>query len=227
MVGADLTQDYRTLRDKDLEWGSTATTCATSCRPTGPTNCRLGADGGSTSATLCSTRFSAAGPSQGSRVQERSALPAHQRTANTQPAGFGCDPEWHHGRGTAEESHARPGANGNIFFDEDLIGPDGRANTVPQLSHDAGQQGQYVYLYGPGLWVADLGVNKSFRLGAARVHFEALLINAFNHRNPIVGGTGGATLSIDSTTFGRRRVTPSAAIGSSGSASTGSCRPGL
>ena len=29
------------------------------------------------------------------------------------------------------------------------------------------------------------------------------LVSAFNHRNPIVGGTGGATHSIDSTTFGR------------------------
>ena len=102
--------------------------------------------------------------------------------------------------------NSRPGPSGNIFFvDEELIGADGRAN--PQfLSYPTtpGQQGQYIYLTGPGLWTADLGINKAFRLGATRTfNFEALMINAFNHRNPIVGGTGGATLSIDSTTFGR------------------------
>ena len=42
------------------------------------------------------------------------------------------------------------------------------------------------------------------------MNFEALFINAFNHRNTTVGGTGGATLSIDSTTFGQ---TTTAALG--------------
>jgi hypothetical protein len=61
-----------------------------------------------------------------------------------------------------------------------------------------------VYLYGPGLITADLGLAKTFRLGAdRRFNFEALLINAFNHRNTTVGGTGGATVSIDATTFGQ------------------------
>ena len=63
---------------------------------------------------------------------------------------------------------------------------------------------QYVYLYGPGFWNADLGLAKNFRLGGqSRVNFEALFINAFNHRNTLVGATGGATFSIDSTTFGQ------------------------
>jgi hypothetical protein len=35
------------------------------------------------------------------------------------------------------------------------------------------------------------------------LNFEALMINAFNHPNVVVGGTGGASVSIDSTTFGR------------------------
>lgn len=61
-----------------------------------------------------------------------------------------------------------------------------------------------VYLYGPGLWTATVGIAKMFRTGGnTRFNFEALLINAFNHRNPLVGNTGGATHSIDSTTFGQ------------------------
>jgi len=102
--------------------------------------------------------------------------------------------------------NVRPGANGNVyFFDPALIGPDGRANAeflAPPTT--PGEQGQYVYLYGPGLWAVDMGISKHFGLVAQRVfNFEALLINAFNHRNTTVGGTGGATLGIDSTTFGQ------------------------
>ena len=52
--------------------------------------------------------------------------------------------------------------------------------------------------------VADIGLAKTFRLGGSTTfNFETLLINAFNHRNTTVGGTGGATHSIDSTTFGQ------------------------
>ena len=39
--------------------------------------------------------------------------------------------------------------------------------------------------------------------GAQRINFEVLLINAFDHRNNTVGGTGGASHSIDSITFGQ------------------------
>src|SRR5262249_30100806 len=102
--------------------------------------------------------------------------------------------------------NVRPGANGNVFFfDAALIGADGRAN--PQLlapPTTPAEHGQYVYLYGPGLWTADLGIAKSFRTGGGTgLNVEALFINAFNHRNTTVGGTGGAALSIDSTTFGQ------------------------
>ena len=102
--------------------------------------------------------------------------------------------------------NVRPGSNGNVFyFDERLIGPDGRAN--PQYiapPTTPGQQGQYVYLYAPGLWTADLGIAKRFSTGGGTsFNFEALMINALNHRNVTVGNTGGATVSIDSTTFGQ------------------------
>jgi len=100
----------------------------------------------------------------------------------------------------------RPGPNGNVFvFPESLIGSDGRAN--PQFlapPTTPGQFGQFIYLYGPGLWNVDFGLAKHFDLSGARsVSFEFLLIDAFNHRNTTVGGTGGANTSITSTTFGQ------------------------
>jgi hypothetical protein len=59
-------------------------------------------------------------------------------------------------------------------------------------------------LYGPHFWTADFGLAKNFRVpGDRRINFETLFINAFNHRNVLVGNTGGATHSIDSTTFGQ------------------------
>ena len=98
-----------------------------------------------------------------------------------------------------------------FFFDEVLIGADGRSNgSLLTYPTTPGEQGQYVYLY-PGLWTADFGLAKTFNLpGASRLNVEGLFINAFNHRNVVVGGTGGATLSIDSTTFGH---TTTAAVG--------------
>jgi hypothetical protein len=102
--------------------------------------------------------------------------------------------------------NVRPGPNGNVFFfDERLIGADGRAN--PELlgpPTTPGEFGQRVYLYGPGLTSFDLGLAKLFRVtGNYTINFETLFINAFNTRNTVVGGTGGATHSIDSTTFGQ------------------------
>ena len=99
-----------------------------------------------------------------------------------------------------------PGPNGNIyFFDQSLIGPDGRVNeSLLTYPTTPGELGQRVFLYGPGLWTADIGLAKVFQLpGGARVNFEGLFINAFNHRNPIVGDVGGASLSIDSNSFGQ------------------------
>ena len=100
----------------------------------------------------------------------------------------------------------RPGPNGNVYvFPESLIGSDGRAN--PQFLSPPttpGQFGQFIYLYGPGLWNVDFGAAKHFVLsGAKTLNFELLFIDAFNHRNTTVGGTGGANTSITSTTFGQ------------------------
>ena len=100
----------------------------------------------------------------------------------------------------------RPGPNGNVYvFPEELIGSDGRAN--PQLlapPTTPGEFGEFVYLYAPGLWNVDIGFAKQFNVtGAKHVNFEILFINAFNHRNTTVGNTGGATHSITSDTFGQ------------------------
>jgi hypothetical protein len=110
--------------------------------------------------------------------------------------------------------HVRPGPNGNVFFvDPKLVGADGRAN--PQYlatPSTPGELGQFVYLYGPGLRSADLGIAKVFRTGRGSTFtFEALMINAFNYRNTTVGVTGGATVNIDQTTFGQSTGTAAGA----------------
>ena len=206
-VGADLGQNYRTLRDKDLDWGPTAYDLRhiflsywTYELPFGRGR-RVNIENAVLDQVLGGWAFSGIARIQSGRPF---LLTSGRQTLNQQDAGVILNGI------TVEELqkmvNGRPGPSGNLFFfDEELIGPDGRANpqylTYPTTP---GQQGQYVYLYGPGLWNADLGINKTFRLGGPRTfNFEALLINAFNHRNPTAGGTGGATLSIDSTTFGR------------------------
>jgi hypothetical protein len=99
-----------------------------------------------------------------------------------------------------------PGPSGNVFvFDKELIGPDGRANpqylSVPSTP---GERGQYVHIYGPGLFDLDLGLNKQFRVSErVRGNFQALMLTVLNKPSYLVGNTGGATLNIDSTTFGQ------------------------
>ena len=100
----------------------------------------------------------------------------------------------------------RPGPNGNVYvFDEKLIGPDGRAN--PQYiayPTTPGEHGQFIYLYGPGLFDLDFAVGKRFRVGPrVTANFEALLLTVLNKPSYLVGNTGGANTSIDSTTFGQ------------------------
>ncbi len=100
----------------------------------------------------------------------------------------------------------RPGPNGNVYvFPESLIGSDGRSNTeflAPPTT--PGEFGEFIYLYAPGLWNVDIGLAKQFDFTSSkRMNFEILFINAFNHRNTTVGGTGGANTSITSDTFGQ------------------------
>ena len=111
--------------------------------------------------------------------------------------------------------NVRPVPNGNVFFFDENAHRRRRPRQPGVLlayPTTPGEQGQYVYLYGPGLWTADLGLAKTFSLpGAARINFEALFINAFNHRNVVVGGTGGATLSASTRRRSARRRPPRSA----------------
>lgn len=206
-VSADLTQDFRTLRDRDLEWGPTAydlrhilLTYWTYELPFGRGR-HFNISNSVLDQLVGGWAFSGIARVQTGRPF---LLTSGRQTLNQQDSGVILNGI------TVEELQqmvsVRPGPAGNLFFfDEALIGADGRAN--PQFlgyPTTPGQHGQYVYLYGPGLWTVDLGINKTFRFGGPRTfNFEALMINAFNHRNPIVGGVGGATHSIDSTSFGR------------------------
>jgi hypothetical protein len=207
LVSPDLTQDYRTLRDKSLDWGPSAYDLRHNFQSYFTYELPFGSgrhfniDKG-----VLDQVFGGWSASGILRVQTGRPflLTSGRQTLNNQDAGVILNGITV--KDLQKMVNVHPGAGGNVFvFDEQLIGPDGRANpaflTYPT---NPGEQGQYVYLYGPGLWTADLGLAKRFTLGGTRIfNFEALMINAFNHRNPTVGGTGGATLSIDSTTFGQ------------------------
>ena len=67
-----------------------------------------------------------------------------------------------------------------------------------------GERGQYVYIYGPRLFDLDFAFSKQFRLGqTVSANFQALMLTVLNKPSYLVGNTGGATLNIDSTTFGQ------------------------
>jgi hypothetical protein len=193
--------DYRTMRDKDLDWGPTAydlrhvfQTYGTYELPFGR-NRHFSIDnpvldqivGGWSTSTIL-------------RIQTGRPflLESGRNTLNQEDAGVILNGI------TAEELQkmvkVSPGTNGFVYyFDRSLIGADGRANPdFIRYPTEPGQQGQYIYLYGPGMWTVDIGLSKTFRVGGDRTFsFEALFINAFNHRNTVVGGVNGATISID------------------------------
>jgi hypothetical protein len=207
--------DYRTMRNKELDWGPTAydlrhvfQTYGTYELPFGR-NRRFSFDNSILDQILGGWSTSAIIKLQTGRPF---LLESGRNTLNQEDAGVILNGI------TVEELQkmieVSPGTNGFVyFFDRQLIGPDGRANPdFIGFPTEPGQQGQYVYLHGPGLMTVDFGLSKTFRAGGDRTFsFEALFINAFNHRNTIVGNTNGATLSIDSTTFGQ---TTSTALGS-------------
>ncbi len=103
----------------------------------------------------------------------------------------------------------RPGPNATVFFvDPKLIGPDGRANPeilAPPMT--PGVFGQFIYLYGPSLFLPDLSLSKEIPL-TERVKFDLWVtaLNAFNHPSFEVGGVAGS-VSILSTTFGQTTAT--------------------
>jgi hypothetical protein len=206
VVGADAIQDYRTLRDKSLEWGPTAYDLRHVFQTYWTYQLPVGSDRHfKIDNAVLNQVFGGWAASGIVRIQSGRPflLTSGRQTLNQQDAGVVLNGITV--KDLQKMVNVRPGPNGNVFFfDEALIGADGRAN--PQLlapPTTPGEQGQYVYLYGPGLWTADLGLSKRFGIGRRTFNFESLFINAFNHRNTTVGGTGGATHSIDSTTFGQ------------------------
>lgn len=206
-VGADNISDYSSLRDKALNWGPTAydlrhtfLTYWTYELPFGGGR-RVNIDNPVLDQILGGWAVSGITRLQSGRPF---LLTSGRQTVNQQDAGVVLN-----GISVQELQKmvkVRPGPNGNVyFFDAQLIGPDGRANAqylAPPTT--PGDFGRFVYLYGPRLASVDLGIAKRFRTGGSTsFNFEALMVNAFNARNTLVGPTGGATFSIDSTTFGQ------------------------
>ena len=207
LVSADNTGDWNTLRDKSLNWGPTAydlrhifQAYTTYELPFGKGR-QFAIDNGVLDQIIGGWSTSAIVRIQTGRPF---LLTSGRQTLNQQDAGVVLNGI------TVEELQSlvkvSPFSNGNVLYlDPKLIGSDGRANLeYLRYPTNPGEQGQYVYLYGPGLFTLDLGLSKVFQVGGQRrVNFETLFINAFNHRNTTVGGTGGTSVSIDSTTFGQ------------------------
>jgi hypothetical protein len=213
VVGSDNVEDFHTLRDESLDWGPTAYDLRHNFQTYWTYDLPFGA-GRRKSFSNAFVNEALGGWSVSGIVRIQTGRPflltSGRQTLNQRDAGVVLNVS---ADDLQKLINVRPGPNGAVFFvDDSLVGPDGRAN--PDLIGSPttpGQQGRYVYLYGPGLWSADLSIAKVFRPGATRrIDFEALLVNAFNTRNTVVGSTGGATISIDSTTFGQ---TTASAIG--------------
>ncbi len=213
-ITADNTADWSTLRDKSLNWGPTGYDLRHIFQAYGTYELPFGKGRHfNIDSTLLDEIFG--GWAASAIVRWQSGRPflltSGRQTFNQQDAGVilnGITVEELQKmvRVSAPPAGDNRFAVGNVLYlDPRLIGPDGRANPeFIRFPTTAGEQGQYVYLYGPGLISADLGLAKTFTFGGVRrFNFEALFINAFNHRNTTVGGTGGATVSIDSTTFGQ------------------------
>jgi hypothetical protein len=90
------------------------------------------------------------------------------------------------------------------FFDEQLIGPDGRANPeflAPPTT--PGEWGQIIYLRGRNVWNLDASLNKTTGfVGRSEITVHVTMQNLLNYQ---VWGTPGFLGSVDitSTTFGR------------------------
>jgi hypothetical protein len=207
LVTADNTGDWNTLRDKSLNWGPTAYDLRHIFQAY--TTYELPFGRGRTVAIDNAILDQVLGGWSTSAIVRMQTgrpflLTSGRQTLNQQDAGVILNGI------TVEELQSMvkvsPFSNGNVLYvDPKLIGSDGRANPeYLRYPTNPGEQGQYIYLYGPGLFTLDLGLSKVFQFGGQRrANFETLFINAFNHRNTTVGGTGGTSVSIDSTTFGQ------------------------
>ncbi len=95
--------------------------------------------------------------------------------------------------------------------DRSLVGADGRAN--PQylsLPSTPGQFGQYLYVYGPKFFSADMAIGKDVPIKEhVRFTVQAEFLNFLNHPVFSIGTTtnGTSTISISSTSFGQTSAT--------------------
>ena len=209
VVGADSAADYTTLRDKGAQLGSDRLRPA----PHVPDlrHLRPAVRQGTArrrSRTRSSTRSFGGWSASGVVAHpDRPAVPADQRPSDAQPGGRRRRPQRHHRRGSAEDGQRPSRPNGNVFFfDETLIGADGRANPDAHRARrrpPASSASTCISTARASGPPTSASPRTSASPGGSRINFEALFINAFNHRNSLVGGTGGATFSIDSTTFGQ------------------------
>jgi hypothetical protein len=104
----------------------------------------------------------------------------------------------------------QPGPSGStvFFVDQQLIGPDGRANPEFLRSPtNPGELGEYVFLRGPSTFLTDLALLKDIDFaGGVRMSIWVEALNAFNNANFLVGNGPGPDIDINSTTFGQTNV---------------------
>ncbi len=97
------------------------------------------------------------------------------------------------------------GPSKNLYWvSNQLVGPDGRANTQYVLPPTTpGVLGSFVYLYGPTYLSIDMLLLKEIPIKEhARFGLQAVAVNAFNH--PVFGFGGvGTNINITSRTFGQ------------------------
>ena len=207
-VSADDTGDYITLRDKSLNWGPTGVRPAAQLPDLlAPTSCRSARAARSTiDNAVMDQAFGGWAASGIVRDADRPAVPADERPADVQPAGRGRHPQRHHGEGAAEDGERQARPNGNVFFFDPTADRPRRPRepAVHRAADHARRAGQYVYctVLACGLptraWPSGsrLGGGTSVQLRDA-VHQRVQPSQHDGRRH------GGATFSIDSTTFGQ------------------------
>ena len=166
-------QNYRTLRDKGLDWGPTAYDLRHTFQAYWTYDLPFGKDRQFAIDNALLNQVIGGWSASGIvRIQTGRPflLTSGRQTLNQEDAGVVLNGITV--KDLQKMINVRPGPNGNVFWvDEALVGADGRAN--PALiapPTNPGEQGQYVYLYGPGFWNADFGLAKNFRLAGAFAH---------------------------------------------------------
>lgn len=102
--------------------------------------------------------------------------------------------------------YPNPAGKDVYFINPKVLGPNGTLDPQYFSTPAPGQWGDMIYLYGPKLWNVDLTAAKRIPITeGVKMEFFAEFLNAFNHPNWGVGGSGSTmnTAAIRSTSFGR------------------------